>query len=219
MSSSGLYDRGVLTQLDSVSLSTANSTPHYSLMKLLYICSQWKTTVNKRRLGKFKSETGDSAPAEFCGLRSKMYSLYTPTNDSKSYRKAKGVPKFHVRKNVCHQHYLHVLNTGNKTACTFRSFRSQNHVLTTRKITKTCLSCIDDKRYLIDNVYSLAYGHKDIKKCSVNDGDDHWRAHWHDVRTDDCRCCILDYENVLFTCIYLWNMFSLRMHAIFRVLV
>jgi len=111
--------------------------------------------TNKRVLGKFKSETGDCLPQEFCGLRSKMYSLLTP-----SFVKAKGVPKNYVKKNVRHEQYLQVLNTWSSTKCKFRSFRSKRHVLTTREMTKTCLSCIDDKRFLLaDAVHSLAYGH------------------------------------------------------------
>ena len=46
------------------------------------------STTNKRVLGKCKSETADSPPTEFCGLRSKMYSLYVQSVDAtKSYRK------------------------------------------------------------------------------------------------------------------------------------
>jgi len=40
------------------------------------------SSSNKRVLGKFKSETDDCLPQEFCGLRSKMYSLLTPSTDS-----------------------------------------------------------------------------------------------------------------------------------------
>jgi len=124
------------------------------------------SATNKRVLGKFKSETGDCLPQEFCGLRSKMYSLLTPSTDtSLSFVKAKGVPKSYVKKNVRHEQYLHILNTRSSTKCKFRSFRSKRHVLSTREITKTCLSCIDDKRFLLeDAVHSLAYGHYRIPR-------------------------------------------------------
>ena len=57
------------------------------------------SNANKRVLGKCKSETGDSLSSEFCGLRSKMYSLFTPSEKaSKSFRKAKGIPKSYVKK-------------------------------------------------------------------------------------------------------------------------
>ena len=113
----------------------------------------------KRVLGKFKSETADHASFEFCGLRSKMYSLYTPSSDStNSYRKAKGVPNSYVKKNLRHEDYLRVLNQRNQTSCKFRSFRSRRHVLTTREMTKKCFNSIDDKQFLLDNdIHSLAY--------------------------------------------------------------
>jgi len=123
------------------------------------------STANKRKLGFFKSETGAHCPSEFCGLRSKMYSLWTPTSDDDrhTYVKAKGIPKAHVKQHVRHHQYLHVLNSWSTTRCKFRAFRSTNHEITTREFTKVCLSALDDKRYLLsDGVTSLAYGHCDI---------------------------------------------------------
>jgi len=115
--------------------------------------------TNKRVLGKFKSETGDIMPTEFCGLRSKMYSLATP-DPSKSFLKAKEISKAYVKKHVRHEQYLHVLNSWSVTKCKFRSFRSKRHKVTTREFTKVCLSCIDDTRCLLpDGIRSLAYGH------------------------------------------------------------
>ena len=64
--------------------------------------------TNRRALGKFKSETADSLAYEFCGLRSKMYSLAT-ADDTRCFLKAKGVPKMYVKKNVRHEQYLHCL--------------------------------------------------------------------------------------------------------------
>jgi len=124
------------------------------------------SATNKRVLGKFKSETGDCLPQEFCGLRSKIHSLLTLSTDtSLSFVKAKGIRKSYVKKNVRHEQYLHVLNTWSSTKCKFRSFRSKRHILTTREMTKTCLFCIDDKRFLLeDAVHSLAYGHHRIPR-------------------------------------------------------
>ena len=123
------------------------------------------STANERKLGFFKSETAANHPSEFCGLRSKVYSLWTPTSDdpTHTYVKVKGVPKSYVKKNVRHEQYLHVLNNWSTTACKFRAFRSNKHVVTTREIEKICLSGLDDKRWLReDGVSSYAYGHKDI---------------------------------------------------------
>jgi len=128
------------------------------------------STANKRKLGYFKSETSAYCPSEFCGLRSKMYSLWTPTSDDQShtYVKVKGVPKSYVKKNVRHEQYLHVLNNWSTTTCKFRAFRSNKHVVTTREIEKVCLSSLDDKRWLReDGVSSYAYGHRDIPSASA----------------------------------------------------
>jgi len=63
------------------------------------------SATNKRVLDKFKSETGDCLPQEFYGLRSKMYSLLTPSTDtSLSFVKAKGVPtskRTSATNNIC----------------------------------------------------------------------------------------------------------------------
>jgi len=61
---------------------------------------------NRRKLGKFKSETGSVPPREFVGLRAKMYSLYAPT---KNFIRAKGIQKHYVRKHVRHENFLEVL--------------------------------------------------------------------------------------------------------------
>ena len=125
------------------------------------------STANRRKLGYFKSETGAHCPSEFCGLRSKMYSLWTPNSDDDrhTYVKAKGIPKAHVKRHVKRHQYLHVLNSWSTTRCKFRAFRSANHEVTTREFTKVCLSALDDKRYLLpDGVTSLPYGHCDIPR-------------------------------------------------------
>jgi len=119
------------------------------------------STLNRRVLGKFKSEMGSTAPAEFVGLRAKMYSLHVPAAPKKSFIKVKGVQKHYVRKNVRHNNFLDVLrNVERNTKCKFRTFRSTNHIVNTVEIAKLCLCAFDDKRYrLEDGVHTLAYGH------------------------------------------------------------
>ena len=114
---------------------------------------------NHRVLGKFKSETGSRAPAEFVGLRAKMYSLHVPS--TQSHIKVKGIKKHFVKKNVRHNDFLAVLKQKKShTKATFRNFRSTNHVLQTLEMTKLCLCAFDDKRYILDDgVHTLAYGH------------------------------------------------------------
>ena len=122
------------------------------------------TTKNYRVLGKFKSETGSLAPREFVCLRAKMYSLDVPNNEKQSKIRAKGIKKSYVNKHVRHDQFVNIIRrTIAITRSTFRIFRSQNHVLRTLEITKTCLNAFDDKRYILDDgITTLAYGHKDI---------------------------------------------------------
>ena len=122
--------------------------------------------TNRRVLGKFKSETGSTAPEEFVGLRAKMYSLWTPGAASKSFKKAKGIQKHYVKKHVRHEQFLDVLrNTTRSTHAKFRVFRSTNHVINTVEMNKLCLCVFDDKRYILDDgVHTLAYGHYSIEK-------------------------------------------------------
>jgi len=69
---------------------------------------------NRRVLGKMKSETGSTAPKESVGLRAKMYSLRVPGEESKSFKKAKGIRKHYVKKKVQHEQFLDALRKTKK---------------------------------------------------------------------------------------------------------
>jgi hypothetical protein len=126
------------------------------------------STDNYRVVGKFKSETAEVSPKQFVGLRSKMYSLLV-TKENTTKTALKGIPKGYAKKHVCHKAYMETLLTKKCTTAKFLAFRSVNHKIETREITKICLSAFDDKRYLLnDGIHSLAYGHKDIPARSVD---------------------------------------------------
>jgi len=116
---------------------------------------------NRRKLTKFKSETGSVPPREFVGLRAKMYSLQAP---SKNFKKAKGIQKHYVRKHVRHEHFLEVLRkTRRNTTAKFCAIRSTKHEVNSVEVTKLCLCAFDDKCYILDDgVHTLAYGHNSI---------------------------------------------------------
>ena len=116
---------------------------------------------NAKVLGKFKDECNGTAPMEFVGLRSKMYSLLVSRQQTKMT--AKGVKKSFIEKHINHEMFLHTLKNKTCTTAQYLSFRSHNHTINTIKNSKISLSSYDDKRYiLIDGVNSLAYGHCDI---------------------------------------------------------
>ena len=131
--------------------------------------------INAKVLGKFKDECNGTAPLEFVGLRAKMYSILLKPekddeeeiddgNDVKQKKEnekktAKGVKRSYVAKHIRHRQYRNCLFDKEPTMSHFYNIRSKCHQLHTTKIVKTALSPYDDKRYLLDGVASLAYGH------------------------------------------------------------
>ena len=112
---------------------------------------------NKKVIGKMKEELNREIIEEFVGLRSKMYSLKTKKEEMK---KAKGVKKNVVKKDISHQDYVDCLFEERKFMHTMQTIRSFKHQLYTIKQNKVSLSPYDDKRYLLDDgVSSLPYEH------------------------------------------------------------
>jgi ubiquitin len=118
------------------------------------------SNVNKKVMGKMKSETNEKCISEYCGLRSKMYAF---TCENKEEKRAKGISKNVVKKELRLQDYKDVLFKESSLASQMHSLRSHNHNMYLEKINKVGLSCFDDKRYLLDDgITSLAYGHYKI---------------------------------------------------------
>jgi hypothetical protein len=116
---------------------------------------------NKKELGKMKDETNGVPISEFIGLRSKMYSFLC---DKKEEKRAKGIAKITVKKDIRHEHYREVLFQETQKVSSMISLRSHQHELFCENVRKTGLSAFDDKRYLINNVESYAYGHHEVKR-------------------------------------------------------
>lgn len=122
----------------------------------------------KKVPGLLKDETAGIPVSKFIGLRSKMY-CYT-TEDSEGIEKvnkaAKGVPGSVIRQNLNFARFKQVLEEDEKQSDTFRCIRSEKHAVYTKEISKSTLCSFDDKRYLLDNINSLPYGHYLLKqKC------------------------------------------------------
>ena len=65
--------------------------------------SPYHDAKNKKVIGKFKDEAAGVPIVEFEGLRSKMY---LPVKDNgKNEKKAKGVKKYVITKNIKHENY------------------------------------------------------------------------------------------------------------------
>ena len=117
--------------------------------------------INKKVVGKFKDETDGKPIIEFCGLRSKMYSVLL--DDGKQKMTGKGIKKAALKKYITHQDYKRCLLGDVKEQrqlISFNNFRTFNHQISMYRFTKIGLSCSNDKQYLLDDgITSLSYGH------------------------------------------------------------
>ena len=128
-----------------------------------------QSNLNNKVLGKMKDVTIGRAITEFVGLRSKMYSfLYDGKTEEK---KAKGIAKVTVKKELKHDCYKATLFDESSMICSMSSLRSHRHELFGETIQKTGLSAFDDKRYLIDAVSSYAYGHYKLDRDANSDSE------------------------------------------------
>ena len=123
---------------------------------------KYNDNENKKNIGKFKPEHANSIIREFIGLKSKMYSI--KLDDENEEKKAKGIVKSVIKKNLKHEMYNKILITSGKMYSRMKVIRSQKHRVYTMDINKISLSAYDDKRYLLqDGVSSYAHGH--FKSC------------------------------------------------------
>ena len=116
---------------------------------------------NKKVVGKMKDECAGRLIAEYVGLRPKMYSILEA--DGGNIKKAKGVKKSVVKKNITHRQYKEAL-FGRKT---YRHgmdvLRSEHHIIFGQHLNKISLSPFDSKRWIAkDGVETLAYGHDEL---------------------------------------------------------
>ena len=144
---------------------------------------KFKDITNKKVIGKMKPEYVNNLIEEFIGLKSKMYSIKfgdfkekedkdlkqkKPEDEEESDKKkdvkevktAKGIVKSVIQKDIKHEMYRNILETGGKQRHEMPVIRSIKHQLYTTLINKVSLSAYDDKRYIHENgISSYAYGH------------------------------------------------------------
>lgn len=101
-------------------------------------------------------ETNGKPISKFIGIRSKKYCYLC---DSKEEKGAKGISKVTVQKDFCFTNYKETLLNETEMLSTMSTIRSHNHQLCNERISKLGLRAFDDKRYLLNAVESLAYGH------------------------------------------------------------
>ena len=114
---------------------------------------------NKKVPGKMKDEMNGALVEEFIGLRAKMYSIKMAVTNNE-IKKAKGVPKVVVKKDLKHEDYRRALMENHQTNAKFAAIRSKDHQLRLLELEKKALCPGDDKRWICnDGITTLAYGH------------------------------------------------------------
>lgn len=93
------------------------------------------STVNKKKIGKFKDETGSLLIVEWVGLRAKMYSM--KLDDGKEKNTGKGIKKCVLQKEVRHKDFKDCLLEHKECRHTIMCFQSQRHQLFTIKQIKS----------------------------------------------------------------------------------
>lgn len=95
--------------------------------------------------------------------------------DTKLYMKivAKGVREYIQEKYISFSHFKSLLNTLKKGEAMQLHVRqtqmqSNNHNISNQSVRKVALSVCDTKRYLINAIVTLPFGHKDTKKSFKN---------------------------------------------------
>lgn len=114
--------------------------------------------LNKKKIGKFKDEMGNSKIVSWIGLRAKSYA-YKVDNGDEDF-KCKGISS-----TLYYDQFLETLNSFKSLYVTERKIRSEKHDLKIIEVNKKALSIYDDKRYIIEGKDStLAFGNVIIPK-------------------------------------------------------
>ena len=118
------------------------------------------STNNKKVIGKMKDELGGAPMTEFVGLRAKLYAFcYRDGEEEREIKKCKGVGRAAVKHELLFQHYKRCLLHQEKKSVEVMAIRSSLHRVNTICQRKVALASYDDKRYMLDSVCSLPYGH------------------------------------------------------------
>ena len=138
-------------------------------------------------LGKIKDETNGFPIRDFVALKAKMYAFRVGDETEK---RAKGITRAVVRDNITWEDYYRCLFDDRVQSNIVTNIRSTNHVLNTVRTLKLSLSPFDDKRYYINSVESLPWGHYSIPGTHVKlipefeQGDLDWFNLHHDFYRD-----------------------------------
>ena len=117
---------------------------------------QLYSDTNKKVLGKMKDECGGDVIEEVVAVRSKMYSVLS----KKNIKKAKGVKKCVIEKEITHVNYKEALFGRRQFKHKMKLLRSEGHEMYGMCMNKISISPFDTKRWIADDgVKTLAYEH------------------------------------------------------------
>ena len=117
--------------------------------------------TNKKVLGKFKDECDGKIITHFIGLKPKSYA-FKIHKEKKEEKKSKGIVKHKVKNELSYKSYEKTLLENDCDKVEFNSIRSKNHQIYTIRQVKQALSSYDNKRYYLDSVNSVPFGHFSI---------------------------------------------------------
>ena len=132
---------------------------------------------NAKIPGLFKDESNGRPIREVVAVSSKMYSLTRgllpcdiksgKPGVKENVRKAKGVSSIIVSKDLSHDMYKTSILESKEYYGTQVMIRSKNHKIALYEQTKTTITPIDTKRFVLQNgIDTLAYGHYKINRDS-----------------------------------------------------
>ena len=116
--------------------------------------------TNKKVIGKMKDECAGTPIAEYIGLRPKLHSVLWA--DEQLIKKAKGVKKYVIKKQINFENYKDALfNKQKYTHKMNNMLRSVHHNIYGLTVNKTTLSPLDTKRYITpDGILTYVYGYQ-----------------------------------------------------------
>ena len=117
-----------------------------------------KDTTNMKVPGKFKDETSGVPIAKIVALKSKMYSY--KLSNSKEDRRAKGVKKINIKKEITHETYKDCLfNSRMDLTVKQYNIESKNHNIGVYEHIKTSLTAFDSKKITVNLIECAPLGY------------------------------------------------------------
>lgn len=142
------------------------------------------TQANKKKPGIYSDDMKGELILKFVGLKSKMYSIKTVTDEKK---RAKGVKKSVLANEIEFDNYVECLKNSSVIRRCQNTFRTSLHQMYTIRQEKVALSAADDKRHLLQcevranniecsdvscmacNHETLAHGHYKLQQHTNNE--------------------------------------------------